>query len=461
MKQRIEAGAEMRVNRRWASFFFAHPSQIGVGGCSSPKEPKVRKSFETMLRSGLLVVVALLFVACAGAAQPSTAPEPTETDSAAGAEAESTATASENTESTAPPTEESGEASTDEGAGAMEMDMDALIAAAQAEGQLTTIALPRDWCNYGDMIDEFSSTYNIQVNELDPNAGSGDELEAIRANRENQGPQAPDVIDVGFAFGPQAQEEGLIQPYQVSTWETIPDEVKDAEGYWYGDYYGVLAFQVNRSVVSNPPQDWSDLLNPEYAGQVALAGDPRTSNLAIQSVYAAGLANGGSLDDAQPGLDFFSELNQAGNFVPVIANQGTLATGETPIVMTWDYLALADRDALGDNPETEVIIPASGVFGGVYVQAISAFAPHPNAAKLWMEFLYSDEGQLNWLEGYCHPIRYNDMVERGVIPEDMAARLPSAELYAQAVFPTLDQLEGARTTITEQWDSVVNVDVTE
>lgn len=340
-------------------------------------------------------------------------------------------------------------------------EMDALIKAAQAEGSLTTIALPHDWCNYGEMISTFNEKYDIAINELDPNAGSGDELEAIRANKDNKGPQAPDVIDVGFAFGPQAQAEGLVQPYKVATWDTIPAHLKDTDGHWYGDYYGVLAFQVNTDAVSNAPQDWADLLKPEYKGQVALAGDPRTSNQAIQSVYASALANGGSLNDAAPGLSFFAELNQTGNFVPVIAKQGTLATGETPIVIRWDYLALTDRDTFGDNPNTDIVIPANGVFGGVYVQAISAYAPHPNAAKLWMEFLYSDEGQMIWLEGYCHPIRYNDLVARNVIPQEMADRLPPAELYAQAVFPTIAQLETAKTLITEQWDSVVNVNVTE
>lgn len=340
-------------------------------------------------------------------------------------------------------------------------ELDALIQAAQAEGQLTTIALPHDWCNYGEMLSTFKDKYGLTINELDPNAGSGDELEAIRANKGNTGPQAPDVIDVGFAFGPQAQAEGLIQPYKVATWDSIPADLKDADGHWYGDYYGVLAFQVNTDVIQNVPQDWADLLKPEYKGQVALAGDPRTSNQAIQSVYAAALANGGSLDNAAPGLDFFAQLNSAGNFVPVIAKQGTLATGETPIVIRWDYLGLTDRDTFGDNPETAIVIPANGVFGGVYVQGISAYAPHPNAAKLWMEFLYSDEGQLIWLKGYCHPIRYNDLVARDVIPQDLADRLPSAELYAQAVFPTIAQLDAAKVLITEQWDSVVNVDIQE
>ena len=353
---------------------------------------------------------------------------------------------------------DAGNTATDTGTEEMS-EMDALIAAAQAEGMLTTIALPHDWCNYGEMIETFAAKYDIEVNELDPDAGSADELEAIKANQGNTGPQAPDVIDVGFAFGTQAKDESLIQPYKVSTWDSIPDDAKDADGYWYGDYYGVLAFAVNTDVVANVPQDWPDLLKEEYSGQVAMAGDPRASNQAIQSVFAASLANGGSLDDAGPGLQFFKDLNAAGNFVPVIAETGTLAQGETPIVIQWDYNGLAARDSRAGNPPVEVIVPASGVFAGVYVQAISAYAPHPNAAKLWMEFLYSDEGQLIWLKGYCHPIRFNDMVERGVVPQDLLDKLPTPELYNLAVFPTLDQLNSAKELITTQWDSVVGADV--
>ena len=163
-------------------------------------------------------------------------------------------------------------------------------AAAKAEGTLSTIALPHDWCGYGAVIDGFKAKYpEITVNELNPDAGSADEIEAIKANKDNKGPQAPDVIDVGLAFGPQAKAEGLTQPYKVATWDEIPAEVKDADGHWYGDYYGVMSFLVNTDLVENVPQDWADLLKPEYAGQVALAGDPRASNQAILAVLAAGM----------------------------------------------------------------------------------------------------------------------------------------------------------------------------
>ncbi|MDR3374449.1 MAG: ABC transporter substrate-binding protein [Ancalomicrobiaceae bacterium] len=339
--------------------------------------------------------------------------------------------------------------------------LDDLVAAAKKEGQLTVIALPHDWCGYGDVIENFKKKYGLTVNELNPDAGSGDEVEAIKANKGNAGPQAPDVIDVGLSFGPSSKADGLLQPYKVSTWDSIPADAKDADGFWIGDYYGVLAFEVNKDIIKTSPTDWADLLKPELKNAVALAGDPRVANQAIQGVYAAGLAgaNGDAAKAGDAGLKFFADLNKAGNFVPVIGKAAPLAQGTTPIVLRWDYNALADRDTLKGNPPVDVIIPKSGVVAGVYVQAISAFAPHPNAAKLWLENLYSDEGQIGWLAGYCHPIRFNDLAKNGKIPADLLSKLPPAEGYAKAVFPTLDQQKSSKETISKGWDTVVGAAV--
>jgi putative spermidine/putrescine transport system substrate-binding protein len=340
--------------------------------------------------------------------------------------------------------------------------MDELVAAANAEGALTTIALPHDWCAYGAVIDGFKAKYpGITVNELNPDAGSADELEAIRANKDNTGPQAPDVIDVGLAFGPQAKEEGLIQPYKVATWDEIPADAKDADGFWYGDYYGVMAIAINKDLVANNPTDWADLMKPEYANSFALSGDPRSGNQSMMSIMAMGLASGAEAGaaSAEAGLKMVADLNAAGNFVPVAGKTATIAQGTTPMVAAWDYNLLAWRDGLAGNPPVEVIVPASGVIAGVYVQAISAYAPHPNAAKLWMEYLYSDEGQLGWLSGYCHPIRFAAMSAAGKIPAEMLAKLPPAEAYAKAVFPTLDQQSAHKAVVTEKWDSVVGLKV--
>ncbi len=333
--------------------------------------------------------------------------------------------------------------------------MDELVAAAQTEGELTTIALPHDWANYGEMIDTFKTKYGTKINELDPNAGSADELAAIEANKDSKGPQAPDTVDVGVGHTANAMAKGLFAKYKVSTWDTI--EMKDPDGYWWAEYYGALAFEVSKPEIENSPQDWEDLLKPEYKGKIAMAGDVLKSNQSVMTVYAAGLSRSGGdkTKAAEMGLQFWKEVNDAGNFIPVIADQGTIAQGETPIVMEWDYLALANRDALAGNPETEIIVPKTGVIAGPYAGGISAYAPHPYTARLWWEFIMSDEGQLIYLKGYAHPIRFNDMAKRGVVPADLAAKLPPAEAYANAVFLTVDELQAATTYITENWRKVV------
>lgn len=333
--------------------------------------------------------------------------------------------------------------------------IDALIAAARAEGTLNTIGLPHDYCNYGGVIEGFKSKYGIEVKEIAPDAGPADGLEAIRISQGSTNSQSPDVVDIGLMLAPEAQAEGLLQRYQVESWDSIPDHAKNPDGFWYGGYYGVSAFDVNADSAPTVPADWSDLLDPQYQGMVALAGDPRVSNQAIFAVFAASLANGGSLADAHPGLEYFAQLNDVGNLAPVIADSATVVSGETPVTIRWTYNALPNRDANATEAVIEVVVPASGRLAFVYVQAISAFAPHPNAAKLWMEYLYSDEGQLGWLEGYCIPIRYDDLVERGVIPGDLASRLPDP---SGAAFPSVDQMGAAKDLITANWEAVVGAD---
>src|SRR5512139_2078198 len=128
-----------------------------------------------------------------------------------------------------------------------------LVDACKKEGMVTIIATPPDWANYGEIFADFQTTTGVKINSLDPNAGSADELAAIEANKGNKGPQAPDIVDVGYAYGPSGKADGYYQPYKVSTWDKIPDTLlglpaKDPEGYWTGGYYGVMAMETNTAV---------------------------------------------------------------------------------------------------------------------------------------------------------------------------------------------------------------------
>ncbi len=339
--------------------------------------------------------------------------------------------------------------------------LDELISAAKAEGRLTVIGLPHTWCNYGSVISDFESKYAIQVNELDPNASSTEELQAIDVNKDSPGSQAPDVVDIAQSSASQAVQAGLIQPYQVSTWNDIPKDAKDPRGYWYGDYYGVIAFEVNTDVVKNIPQDWPDLLEGSYPNQVALSGDPRKSDQAAQAVFAAGFsADGGNIANAaKAGMDFFDKLNKEGNFTPVVGDIQAVAKGTAPINLTWDYLSLAEADALAGRPHIKTVVPKSGAIASVHVQAISAYAQHPNAAKLWEEYLYSDAGQLQLLKGYCHPVRFDMLVRSSKIPEDLLAKLPPASDYAAVFFPPPEAQAALQNQISREWDAIVGVDV--
>jgi len=332
----------------------------------------------------------------------------------------------------------------------------ALIAAAKAEGKLNVIALPPDWANYGKMIAEFSKMYGIKVNSASPDASSAQELQAIKSLKGQS--RGPDVVDVGPAFALAGVEEGLFQPYKVATWASIPDNMKDASGLWWGDYFGVVSFGVNRNVVKNAPQTWADLLKPEYKGMVALNGSPLGAGAAFAGVFAASLSHGGSLDNMLPGVEFFAKLAKAGNFNPSDATSASLVSGQTPITINWDYLNIAQAKKEASKVKIDTIIPADAKpYGGYYCQAISKFAPNLKAAQLWEEFLMSDAGQLIYLEGYAHPARFNDMVARGVIPQALMAELPPAAAYKDVVFADKTQTEKAQGVLKADWAKMVKV----
>jgi putative spermidine/putrescine transport system substrate-binding protein len=196
----------------------------------------------------------------------------------------------------------------------------------------------------------------------------------------------------------------------------------------------------------------AELKDPQYKGQVALNGNPTQAQAAFAGVWAASLSDGGSLDDIGPGVDFFVELKKSGNFNPVESTPATVLSGETPISLDWDYVNAAQTDELKAAGSTwEVNVPSDGLMGGYYSQAISKFAPHPAAARLWQEFLYSDDGQNIWLKGGARPVRLPAMQDAGTADTAALAALPQVE--GTADFPTEDQEAAAKKVVTDRWNA--------
>jgi putative spermidine/putrescine transport system substrate-binding protein len=332
-----------------------------------------------------------------------------------------------------------------------DVSLDEIIKNAKAEGKLNTIALPPDWANYGEIMSTFQSKYGLKITNANPNGSSAEENQAVKSLKGQD--RAPDVLDVGPSFAAEGKDGGLYAQYKNSNWDTIPDDQKDPDGYWVGDYWGAISLGANTKVAPLPAT-WADLKKSEYKGKVALNGEPRESGSAFAGVLAASVANGGSLDDIQPGIDFFKELKDLGNFILVDATPATVANGQTPVTIDWDYLQIAYGSEFESNITWEVTVPADAVVGNFYCQAINATGPNPWAARLWQEFLYSDEGQLLWLKGFSHPVRFQDMSDRGVIPQDLLDKLPSADLYKDVQFPTPEQNDAATAVIADGWAEV-------
>jgi putative spermidine/putrescine transport system substrate-binding protein len=328
------------------------------------------------------------------------------------------------------------------------ISMKELIAQAKKEGHLNTIALPPDWANYGEILSTFQRKYGIPITNESPEASSAQENQAVISLKGQS--RAPDVLDVGPAFAIQGAAQGLYAKYINTNFGTVPRNMKDTRGYWVGDYWGVVAFGVNGSVVANAPKSYKDLTKPEYKNKIALNDDPRIAGSAFAGVFAASLANGGSLNDIGPGIDFFANLKKIGNFLPVNVTGQTVSSGQTPITIDWDYLSQAYTKEF-PNIKWSVHVPSDGRYGSYYCQAINATAPNPWAARLWQEFLYSDQGQLLWLKGYSHPARFIDMAKRKVIPAALLKALPPASSYAGVKFASSSQLTKAKAQLAAEW----------
>jgi putative spermidine/putrescine transport system substrate-binding protein len=328
--------------------------------------------------------------------------------------------------------------------------MAGLVKAAKKEGTLNVIALPADWANYGTIIDHFEKKYGIAVNSENPDGSSAQEIATVSAEKGQS--RAPDVLDLGTPFAIAAAADGLLAPYKVETWSEIPSSAKDPNGAWYDDYGGYVSIGYDSKVVKVAPTSFKSLLKPIYKDQVALNGNPTLSGAAFAAVYAAALANGGSFRNIRPGVAYFHRLAGEGNFVPVTGSEATVESGQTPVLISWDYLE--ESEVARQFPGWKVVIPSDGHYAGYYSQAVSATAPDPAAARLWEEYLYSTTGQNLWLQGSARPIELAGLLKDGTVDEKAYAMLPAGP-KGPITFPTVAQTAAAENLVAQSWASAI------
>ncbi|WP_459983488.1 ABC transporter substrate-binding protein [Nocardioides sp. AN3] len=322
---------------------------------------------------------------------------------------------------------------------------DGLVAAAKKEGRLNVIALRPDWANYQGVIDGFRRKYGITVDSTQPDASSQEEVDTAR--RLQGKPTAPDVFDIGPAVS--AANLDLFAPYKVATWDDIPAALKQPDGTAVNDYCGYMAIGYDAGTVPRITS-LDDLQKPGFTGKVALTGDPTQSNTALNAVRLASIAEGGSAGDVAPGVAFFQRLAKAGRFLPRAATDQSVLSGQTSVVFDWDYLSAATTAKL---PTWKVFVPPNAPLAGCYYQAINRHAPHPAAARLWEEYLYSDEGQNLLLSGGVRPVRAAAMLKAGTIDKAAYAKLPPTS--AAPIRPTPQDDAKAAAYLDANWSQAI------
>ena len=261
-----------------------------------------------------------------------------------------------------------------------------LIAAAQAEGELTV---------YGSCEEEylaaacehFQELYGIKVNYQRLSTG-----EVQAKIEEEKGNPSADVWFGGTTdpYNVLAKED-LLEPYAAqNASHLLSDMYKDPDGKWYGIYKGILGFMVNTDELTRmnleAPADWQDLLKPEYKGLIWLSNynTAGTAKLVINTMIQK--------YGHDEGIQYLVDLDKN---IEVYTKSGSgpsknVGTGECVIGIGFLHDGITQIVDNGyDN--VKLVIPSSGTSFEVGATAIFKGAAHPNAAKLWIEYALSPE----------------------------------------------------------------------
>ncbi|HZS32800.1 MAG TPA: extracellular solute-binding protein [Methylomirabilota bacterium] len=302
----------------------------------------------------------------------------------------------------------------------------ALVAAAplppaRAQETFATYGMPKE-AVWGPVIEAFCKRQGCT--HVDTDMGSGEAITKFVAER---GKPVAYATEAGMTFARVAVERGAALAYRPAAWDKIPDWAKDPDGHWFAVYAGVPTMLVNPARVKAVPTRWSDLLKPEYQKTLGIK-DPRTSGTALATVLAANAAMGGTLANLAPGVQYFRKLKEAGTLSPVRVSDSNIQKGEIPVTVKYDHENLVLRDALQKEVRLEIVVPADGTMYTPSVLILNRYAPKPELAKAFADFVASDEGQLLIARAYPRPIRY--IAGNLAVPADVKARWLPDDQYA-------------------------------
>ena len=324
-----------------------------------------------------------------------------------------------------------------------------LEAACKKEGQLNVIALPLYWANYGGMIDGFKKAYGVKIDEANPEGSSQEEIDAAVTNKGTN--RSPDVFDIGLAVGVKYLNTATFAPYKVKMWNYLQfAKDVDPSAQITPNYTGTMTIGYSGALGTITKLD--DLLDPKFKGKIALNGDPLGSSAAMNGIFMINKALGGTFDDVSKGVAFFAKLKAAGNFINVNPTEATIASGQTPVVIDNGYLqAGVVKNFAKIGKVWKMFTPAS--VGSTYNSAISAWAPHPACARLWMEYTLGETGAEIWAVGGATPTLWVHLLKTKRATAVALASIGKSKIVAEAA--TSAQTAAARAYLKTAWPAAV------
>lgn len=296
-----------------------------------------------------------------------------------------------------------------------------LFKLAKQEGTVVSYDTGPTWANWVGLFDAFQRRYGIEIvyNDL----GSG--ATVVRLDKERARPQA-DTAYYFMPFGAMAKDKGVTEGFRSVNFDQIPQVLKDPEGHWFSIHKGTVVIVVNKRLIKDVPSGWKDLLKPEYRKAIVYL-DPRTAGIGYAIILATTHALGGDLNNLKPGIEYLASLQKAGNvrMIEKTTEYDKFVKGEVPVWLTYDFNAYRAKYIGGLGEDVAIVIPKEGTITAPYAISMVKGSPHPNAAKLWLNFIMSEEGQKIFAEGFVRPIldvKYPDTVKDKFLPASEYAR---------------------------------------
>jgi len=259
----------------------------------------------------------------------------------------------------------------------------ALVQAARKEGKVvwyTSLALPSS-----TSIAHFFRTKYAGIDVEVHRTGSQRVLQRVMQEA-SVGIKNADVIhtsDAGHFV--LMKEKGMLLKYTPQGTAPFPAGFKDKDGFYFGMRATLSVIAYNPKIVADrdAPQTWKDLLNPKWKGKMVSAhpgysGIIMTHVLALVNLY---------------GWDYFRDLAKNSLHLVQSANDpaGVVASGERPVGVNGAEYFYYKTQKQG-NP-IKIVYPKEGIPLVVSPVAIAKDAPHPNAAKLFSEYIFAKESQ--------------------------------------------------------------------